>query len=396
MGFIFFTALMDVISLGIMVPVLPNLVKELSGGDLAHATRVTGLFATAWGVMQFAMSPIQGMLSDRYGRRPVLLISIMGLTLDYLMMALAPTLGWLFVGRIINGITSASFSTAGAYIADVSKPEERAKNFGLIGSAFGIGFIIGPALGGFLGRHDLRLPFYVSAGLGALNWIYGYFLLPESLPPERRLKRFDWGKANPVGSLRLLGARPSLLTLAGVLLLYDLAHNVFPSIFVLYVGHRFGWSALQAGVMMMAVGGVNVVAQLALIGPAVAKLGERGALRLGLVAGILGFSIYALAPTAQVFWVGVVVFGFASLIPPGLQGLMTRRVGPSEQGQLQGANSAIMGLTAIVGPQIFTGVFAWSVSGGLSLGFPGLAIFVAAGLMVLAFVLASGTSDAAS
>lgn len=390
LGFIFFTALMDVISLGVMIPVLPNLVKQLSGGDLAHATHVAGLFATAWGLMQFVMSPIQGMLSDRYGRRPVLLISIMGLTLDYLVMALAPTLAWLFVGRVVNGITSASFSTAGAYIADVSKPEERAKNFGLIGSAFGIGFIIGPALGGLLGRHDLRLPFYVSAGLGAINWLYGYLVLPESLPPERRLTRFDWSKANPVGSLRLLRTRPSLLTLAGVGLLYDLSHNVFPSIFVLYVGHRFGWSALQAGIMMMAVGAVNVVAQAGLVGPAVKKLGELGALRVGLVAGVIGFLLYALAPSAIGFGFGVVVFGVAALINPGLQGLMTRRVGPSEQGQLQGANSAIMGLTSIVGPQIFTGVFAWSVSTG---SLAGLAVLVAAGLMLLALLLTASTPE---
>ena len=388
LGFIFFTALMDVVALGIMIPVLPNLVKELSGGDLAYATRMTGLFATAWGLMQFVFSPIQGMLSDRFGRRPVLLISIFGLTLDYIVMALAPTLAWLFVGRLINGITSASFSTAGAYIADVSKPEERAKNFGLIGSAFGVGFIIGPALGGLLGRHSLRLPFYVSAALGAMNWLYGLIVLPESLPPERRLSRFDWKKANPVGSLRLLRERRSLLGLAGVTTLFDLAHNVFPSIFVLYVGYRFGWSALQAGLMMMAVGVVNVITQGFFVGPAVKRLGERGALLLGLLGAAAGFALYAVAPTPPFFSFGIVVFGVAALINPGMQGLMTRRVAPSEQGQLQGANSAIMGLTSIVGPQIFTGVLAWTVAQSGAFRWPGLAVLIASIMMLLAFVLA--------
>jgi DHA1 family tetracycline resistance protein-like MFS transporter len=218
--------------------------------------------------MQFFCSPIMGMLSDRFGRRPVLLISIFGLGVDYLFMAFAPTLAWLFVGRLINGVTSASFSTAGAYIADITTPENRAKSFGLLGAAFGVGFIIGPAIGGFLGDIDLRLPFYFAAGMALINWMYGYLILPESLPPERRAPRFVWAKANPVGSFRLLRSHKDLIGLAGVGFLFQLAHNVFPSIFVLYTGDRFGWSPGDIGLMLMATGLTSAAVQFLLVGPA--------------------------------------------------------------------------------------------------------------------------------
>jgi DHA1 family tetracycline resistance protein-like MFS transporter len=410
LGFIFATALMDIIALGIMIPVLPNLVKAMSGGDLARAALATGVFASCWGVMQFFCSPIQGMLSDRFGRRPVLLISILGMSIDYVFMALAPTLAWLFVGRMINGACSASFSTASAYIADISKPEDRARNFGLIGAAFGVGFFVGPGIGGFLSDpdtvrhlgtliggarlgqvfadHHLRIPFYVAAAMGSINWLYGLLILPESLPPERRATRFEWKRANPVGSLRLLRAHPDLTGLAGVSFLFNMAHNVLPSIFVLYVGQRFGWGPKQAGLMMMATGAMNIVSQAFLIRPAVKRLGERGCLLVGLAGATLGFIVYALAPSPAVFLSAIPIFACTGLINPGLQGLMSRRVAPNEQGQLQGANSAIMGITAIIGPQLYTGLLAWAVLNEATLHLPGLPILVAAFLIGSGYVLA--------
>ena len=332
------------------------------------------------------------MLSDRFGRRPVLLISIFGLGVDYLFMALAPSLAWLFLGRIINGITAASFSTAGAYIADVTPPQDRAKNFGLLGAAFSIGFVIGPALGGYLGEINLRLPFYVAAGLALLNWLYGFLILPESLPPERRAKKFEWRRANPLGSLRLLLSHKDLIGLASVTFIYQLAHNVFPSIFVLYTGYRFGWSPQDVGLMMMAVGAASAVVQFGLVRPAVKRLGERGALFVGLLAGIAGFAIYGLAWSWQVFALGIPVFALAALIGPAVQSLMSRRVQPSEQGQLQGANSAFMGIASIVAPLIFTQLFAWSIATQDQLGVPGVPMLVAAGLLAVALLLSLGVA----
>jgi DHA1 family tetracycline resistance protein-like MFS transporter len=388
LGFIFITALMDVISLGIMIPVLPNLVKQFLGGDTALAAQWTVAFASVWALMQFFCSPILGMLSDRFGRRPVILISIFGLGVDFLFMAFAPTLMWLFVGRILNGITAASFSTAGAYIADVTPPEKRAQAFGLIGAAFGVGFVIGPAIGGYLGDINLRLPFYLAAGLALTNWLYGLLVLPESLPPERRVARFDWKKANPVGSLKLLRSHPDLFGLAGVMFLFQLAHNVLPTIFVLYTGYRYAWSPSQVGLMLMATGVANIVVQALLVGRIVKRVGERGALLIGLACAAAGFAIYGLAPTATIYWFGLPLFAFGGLIAPGAQGLMTRRVGPSEQGQLQGANSSIMGVTGLIGPSLFGLTFAWTVDHNSAVHMPGLAVLIASGLMLCGLVLA--------
>lgn len=387
-GFIFATALMDMLSLGIMIPVLPNLIKQFAGGDTAAASEWNVLFATTWGLMQFFCSPVLGMLSDRLGRRPVILISVFGLGIDYLFMAFAPTLMWLYVGRIINGMTAASFSTASAYVADVTAPEQRAKAFGLMGSAFGIGFVVGPVLGGWLGTYDLRLPFVVCAALALCNWLYGFFVLPESLPPEKRATAFVWRKANPFGSLTLLRAHRDLLGLAGVNALYLVAHNVLPAIFVLYTGYRYGWTPLQMGLNMMVTGILNIIVQALLVGPVVKRVGERGALLTGLFSGAAGFAVFAAAPTSLIYWMGMPIFALMGLVQPGLQGLMTRRVAPHEQGQLQGANAAALGLAAIFGPLIFGLTFAWSIRHEASLHAPGLAVALAAAFMVAAFALA--------
>lgn len=388
-GFIFALALMNSISFGIMIPILPNLVRQMTGGDTAMAADWNVLFATSWGIMQFFCAPVLGMFSDRYGRRPVLLLSLFGLGVDFLFMALAPTLWWLWIGRLLNGATAASFSTANAYLADVTPPERRAKVFGLMGSAFSFGFIIGPTIGGFLGEYSLRLPFVAAAVLTFANCLYGFFILPESLPPERRANIFDWKRANPVGAFRLLRSRLGLLPLASVGFMFQLAHIVLPTIFVLYTTHRYGWSPGFLGLTFLLTGVLGVLVQIFMVGPIVSRFGERRTLLFGLTAGALGFLWYGWAPEGWIYLMGAPVFALSGLIMPGLQGLMTRKVEPFEQGQLQGANQGLNGIGAIVGPPLFGLVFAWSLRSGHP---EGLAIYLAAGILGLALVIALATT----
>lgn len=387
-GFIFASALMNSVSFGIMIPILPNLIKQFTGGDTASASEWNVLFATTWGVMQFVFGPILGVLSDRVGRRPVLLISFFGLAVDFLFMAFAPTLWWLYVGRVLNGMTASSFATAGAYLADITPPAQRARSFGMLTSAFSFGFIIGPTLGGLLGEHNLRLPFLAAAAITAVNWLYGLLILPESLPPERRLKTYHWARANPLGSLKLLRSQPGLLGLAGVGFLFQLAHMVLPSIFVLYTTHRYGWSPGVLGVTFLLTGVLGVVVQMLLVGPAVGRLGERRVVLLGAAAGAVGFVWYGAAPAGWIFLLGAPVFALSGLIMPGLQGMMTREVLPSQQGQLQGANQSLAGIAAIIGPPIFGETFAWSLRSEAVFQAPGLAIYLAAALLLAALLLA--------
>ncbi len=385
--FIFAAAVINAVSFGIMIPVLPNLIKEFTGGDTAAASEWNVLFGAVWGVMQLFCGPILGMMSDRYGRRPILLVSLGGLAIDFLFMALAPSLMWLFVGRVINGLTAASFSTANAYVADVTPPDKRAKAYGWMGSAFSFGFLVGPALGGFLGDIDLRLPFFVAAALTTVNWLYGFFILPESLPPEKRVAKFDWKRANPVGSLSFLRSHNELLGLASIGFLFQLAHTVLPAIFVLYTGYRYGWTPGFMGLTMMATGLAGVIVQTLLVGPVVARIGERGALLLGAAAGAAGFAIYGMAQTGWAYMLGVPVFALMNFLMPGLQGLMTRRVAPSAQGQLQGANQALQGIASVIGPIVFGMTFAWSIRHDGVMHQPGLAIYLASVLLVAALLL---------
>jgi DHA1 family tetracycline resistance protein-like MFS transporter len=386
--FIFITALLDVISLGIMIPVLPNLIKQFAGGDTALAANYTRVFAVTWGVMQFIFSPIIGMLSDRFGRRPVLLVSIFGLGVDYLFMALAPTLRWLFVGRVINGITAASFSTANAYVADVTAPQERAKAFGMLGAAFGVGFLVGPAIGGWLGDINLRLPFWAAAALATSNWLYGFFVLPESLPPARRATELNWHRANPLGALAFLRARQNLLGLITINILWLFAHNVFPSIFVLYVGYRFNWGPFMAATMLIATGISSILVQTLLVGRVVKAVGERGALLIGLGGAIVAFLFYALSSRPVWFFVGIPIGSLSALIMPGLQSLMSRRVAATDQGRLQGVNSAFMGLTAILGPLLYLSTLEFAVRTDARLHQPGLPVLIAAFFGLAALILA--------
>jgi DHA1 family tetracycline resistance protein-like MFS transporter len=386
-AFIFITVVLDVLALGIIIPVLPGLVEDFMGGDTSRAAAIYGVFGTVWALMQFICSPLLGALSDRFGRRPVILISCFGLGLDYVFMALAPTVGWLFVGRVISGITAASYSTAGAYIADITPVERRAAGFGLIGAAFGLGFVLGPALGGMLGSVDPRLPFWVAAALALLNALYGVLVLPESLPRDRR-KAFEWRRANPVGALRLLRRHRELLGLAGVIALYMLAHNVLPSVFVLYASYRYGWGEGTVGMTLAIVGVCSIIVQGGLVKHVVARFGERRTLVAGLLFGAAGFAAYGLAPIGELFWAAIPVFALMGLFGPAALGLMTRYVQPFEQGQLQGANSSIQGITGLLGPTLFTQTFAHAIGAGRDWHAPGAPFLLACVLMLVGVAMA--------
>ncbi|WP_309646545.1 TCR/Tet family MFS transporter [Phenylobacterium sp.] len=391
-GFIFVSAVTTAMSFGLMIPILPALVKQFTGGDTAAASEWNVLFATVGGLMSLFSGPILGLVSDRVGRRPVLLFSLCGLGIDFLLMAFAPSLMWLLVGRMISGVTSGAFSTANAYVADITAPQDRARAFGWMGSAFSFGFLAGPAIGGLLGEIDLRLPFLAAAGLTLANVAYGVFVLPESLPPERRVDRFDWRKANPIGSLRLLRSHRELFGLAGVHFLNQIAQMVWPSIFVLYTSYRYGWSPAVTGLYMMAGGVLGVLVQSFLVGPTVARFGERGALLIGATASTFGMVWYGFASTGWLYMAGMPISCLAGLLIPGLQGLMTRRVGPSEQGQLQGANQALTGLASVVGPSLFGLSFAWAVRHEALVGLP---LFLAGAAMAAALGLAWRTGRGA-
>ena len=386
--FIFVTVVLDMLALGMVIPVLPGLIEDFLGGDTARAAKIFGIFGSVWALMQFVSMPIMGGLSDRFGRRPVILLSNLGLGLDYVLMALAPNLRWLFVGRIISGITAASISTAMAYVADVTPAAKRARSYGLIGMAFGVGFVLGPALGGVLGSVNPRLPFWAAAACSLANAAYGFLVLPESLPRERR-RSFEWRRANPVGSLKFLRAHGELAGIAGAAFLSNLAHAVLPAVFVLYAGYRFGWDARTVGLALAVVGGSSVVVQGTLIGPLVQRYGERSIMLAGLAAGAAGFLIYAFAPTPWLFLSGIPIVALWGLAGPSAQGLMTRYVGPSAQGELQGAMGSLQGIATMIGPAMFAAAFAYSIGAGKAWHFPGAAYALASLLLALSALLAA-------
>ncbi len=387
LAFIFVTVLLDMLALGMIIPVLPKLVESFVGGDTVTAAWIFGIFGTSWALMQFVFSPVIGSLSDRFGRRPIVLMSNVGMGLDYVLMALAPTLWILFIGRIISGITSSSISAAYAYIADVTAPDNRARAFGLLGAAFGAGFVLGPALGGLLAGLDPRAPFWVAAAFSLANAAYGAFVLPESLAREHRAK-FQWRKANPFGSMTMLRRHPELFGLASANFLAFLAHNVLQSIFVLYAGYRYGWGEQVVGLTLALVGVCFATVQAAVTGPFVKRFGERRALFTGLFFGAVGFAFYGLAPNQYWFWAGVPVMSLWGLAGPAILTMMTRRVSVSEQGQLQGALTSLTGIANMIGPAIFAVVFAYSIGAGRDWNLPGAA-FLLAGLMLLAAAFVS-------
>jgi DHA1 family tetracycline resistance protein-like MFS transporter len=385
--FIFITVALDMLALGMIMPVLPKLVEGFVGGNTARASEIFGLFGTAWALMQFLFSPMLGALSDRFGRRPIVLLSNFGLGLDYVLMALAPSLAFLFAGRVISGICAATISTSYSYIADVTPADERAGRFGMLGAAFGLGFVVGPAVGGLLGTVDPRLPFWAAAAMSLLNWLYGLLVLPESLPRDRRAP-FSWRKANPLGALKLLRSHPELSGLAGAGFISNLAHVVLPSVFVLYVGHRYGWNEGAVGLCLSAVGVSAIIVQAGLIGPAVTALGDRRALMTGLAFGMAGFAVCGLAPSGLIFCISIPLLALWGLASPTLLSLMSRRVGPSEQGQLQGANASLQGIANLAGPFLFTLTFSYFIGGGRDWGLPGAPFLLAAILLVISGAVA--------
>ena len=389
-AFIFITILLDMLALGLIMPILPKLVESFVDNDTARAARIFGVFGTAWALMQFVFSPILGSLSDRFGRRPVVLLSNFGLGLDYVLMALAPSLIWLFVGRVISGITSASVSTAFAYIADITPAERRAAVFGKVGAAFGAGFIIGPAIGGLLGSFDPRLPFWVAAGLSFANTVYGFLILPESLPQDRRAA-FRWKSANPIGALHLLRSDPVLTGLSVVNFFTQLAHVVLPSTFVLYATYRYGWDSTTVGITLAMVGICAMAVQGAGIGPIVRLFGERLSLLLGLVCGAAGFFIFAIAPTGPLSWLGIPVMSLWGVSGAAIQALMTRQVALDQQGQLQGAMASVQSVSQLLGPFLFTLTFAYFIGGQAPIKLPGAPFFLASLLVLLGLGIAMRT-----
>lgn len=384
--FIFITVLLDMISFGIIIPVFPQLILKLQGGDMAGAAAIFGIFGTAFALMQFIFSPVQGALADRFGRRPVILLSNLGLGLDYIVMAVAPTIPILFLGRLVSGATSASFSISGAYVADVTPQQERAARFGMLGAAFGIGFIIGPAIGGLLGAVDLRAPFWAAAALSITNFVYGVLILPESLPADRRTP-FRLHAANPIGAVRFLGSRPVLLTLTIAMLFAFLAHDAIPNTWVLYTTYRFNFDERAVGVSLAIVGAASLVVNGFLVGRVVKWLGEYNALLAGLGFGIVSELLFALAPTTWLLLGTLPVYALAGLSGGPFQSIATREVQPNEQGQLQGALTALRSMVTLVTPGLYTGTFAVFVGPLAGLGLPGAPYLLAALLMATTVVL---------
>ena len=360
MAFLILAVMLDMMAMGLTLPVLPSLIKHLVNGQPATAARYVGWIGGLWAAMSFIASPIIGALSDRFGRRPVLLGSMFGAAVDFSVMALAPTVGWLFLGRALSGVTSSSVVTANAYITDITPEKDRAGRFGLLNAAFGVGLMLGPILGGLLGKFDVRLPFWVAAGLCALNALLGLVVLPESLPRADR-RAFDIRRANPLGALSLYMKNPALRVFAAILFLYYLAQQVLFSTVIPYADYRFHWSTLMMGLALVCVGAGAVLVQAGLVRPFVARFGERAAVTTGLTGGVVGMLIYSAAGTGALFLAGIPIYSLVGLQVVSLQALMTQCLAADEQGRLQGANASLIAVTAMIGPPLFTGIFARAI-----------------------------------
>jgi len=385
--FIFITMLIDVIGLGIIIPVLPKLIEEMIGGDLSMASTYAGWLMFAYATMQFLFSPIIGALSDKYGRRPVLLISLFGFGIDYLLMGFAPTIIWLFIGRLISGVTGASFTTATAYIADISTPEKRSQNFGLIGAAFGLGFIIGPVLGGLLGHYGARIPFFAAAGLALLNTLYGYFILPESLDKEHR-RKFEWKRANPVGSLKRLSHYPVILSLVVSLVFIYIASHATQSTWTFYTMEKFKWNEKMVGYSLGFVGLMIAIVQGGLIRIVIPKLGQKKSIYIGLTLYVIGFVCFAFATKSWMMFAFVIPFSLGGICGPALQGVMSGQVPANQQGELQGALTSLISVTSIVGPLLMTNLFSYFTAADAPVYFPGAPFLMGAVLTLFSVFFA--------
>ncbi len=387
LNFIFLTLLIDITGLGIIIPVVPKLITELSGEGLSAASEYGGWLTFTYAIMQFIFSPILGNLSDRYGRRPVLLISLFGLGIDYLFLAFAPSLFWLFIGRMVAGVAGASITTATAYIADVSTPEKRAQNFGLIGAAFGIGFIIGPVMGGLLGQYGARIPFLAAAALSLLNFLYGYFILPESLTKTKR-RNFEWKNANPIKSVIRLKRYPQVLGLVGSLILVYLAGQAIQSVWTYYNMYKFGWNETLVGYSLGFIGIMVALVQGGLIRIAIPKLGQEKSLYIGLALYSFGYLLFAFATESWMMFAFMIPYSLGGIAGPALQGIISTHVPDDEQGELQGTLTSMMSLTSIVGPLLMTHLFA-NFSGKQAIfEFPGVPFLVGSVLFLLSSVWA--------
>jgi MFS transporter, DHA1 family, tetracycline resistance protein len=385
--FIFITLLIDVIGFGLIIPVLPGLLEEMTGGGLSAASEYGGWLMFTYAGMQFLFSPIIGALSDRFGRRPVILAALFAFGIDFIIQGLATNIGWFFAGRLLAGITGATFTTGAAYIADVSPPEKRAQNFGLIGAAFGMGFIIGPLLGGLLSEWGLRAPFFAAAGLALLNWLYGFFILPESLKPENR-RAFDWKRANPVGSLLQLRRYPVILSLVGALVFIYIAGHANQSTWAYITMEKFGWDERAVGFSLAFVGLSIGVVQGGLTRVIIPKLGTARSIYVGLGVYALGFLLFAFATEGWMMYAFMVPFAFGGIAGPALQGIMSNQVPANEQGELQGALTSLISVTSIVGPLLMTYLFSFFSRSGGPVYFPGAPFLMGAVLSLLSMVLA--------
>jgi DHA1 family tetracycline resistance protein-like MFS transporter len=386
LAFIFVTVLIDTIGFGIVLPVLPDLIMELTDVSVSQASLYGGWLAFAYAIMQFLCGPVIGNLSDRFGRRPVLLFSLFAFGLDYLLMGFAPSIGWLFLGRGLAGVAGAAHTTANAYIADVSPPEKRAQNFGLMGAAFGVGFILGPALGGLLGDLGPRAPFFAAAVLAFVNMAYGLFVLPESLAPEAR-RPFHWHRANTLGTLVQLRQYPVVMALAGVVFAWTLGHQVLPATWAFYTKEKFAWSSTEVGLSLAFAGVLMATVQAGLTRVLVPRLGERAAVIVGLTSGGIGYLGYALASHGWMMYAVMMVGMLQGLAFPSLNALMSQQIPKNSQGELQGAVASIFSLTTIIGPVMMTQLFGYFSSASAPVYFPGAAFLFADVLVVVSFVL---------
>jgi MFS transporter, DHA1 family, tetracycline resistance protein len=386
LGFIFVTLLIDVIGFGIIIPVLPGLIQEMTHVDVSEASTYGSWLLAAFAGMQFVFSPLMGNLSDRFGRRPILLASLFGFGVDYIFLAFANSIEWLFVGRIIAGIMGASFTTASAYIADVSDPEKRAQNFGMIGAAFGLGFIVGPALGGILAEYGLRAPFIGAAALTLLNWLYGFFILPESLKPENR-RAFSWKRANPIGSLKFFLRYKVILGLVASIVLIYIAGHAVQSTWSYYTMEKFGWDEKWVGYSLSFVGLMVAIVQGGLIRFIIPKLGQQRSVYIGIVFYAIGFFLFGIASKGWMMFVFLVPYCLGGIAGPSLQGIMSAQVPSNEQGELQGALTSLMSVTSFVGPPMMAGIF-YNFSDDSGIYFPGAVMMAGAALTIVSAFLA--------
>ncbi len=380
--FILITIFVDTVAFGIIIPVLPKLIADLGHTSISEAASYGGLLMFVFALMQFLFAPVIGNLSDRFGRRPVLLVSLAALGIDYVIMGLAPSLLWLFLGRMIAGVAAATFATANAYIADITPEEERAARFGLIGAAWGVGFVLGPAIGGLLGEIDMRLPFFAAAGLALANVVYGFVVLPETLPRDRR-RPFVLKRANPLGAIAALARYPVIPGLLVAIVLYFIGHDVNPSTWTYYVLHKFQWSEGQIGLALAAVGLSSAVVSGTLVGPIVARLGEARTAYLGFCMAALSCFGYGFASEGWMIFPSIALGAFMGLVMPSLRSIMSQRVPEDGQGELQGAIASLMGLTAIFAPLIMTQVFRYFSTQEAVIYFPGASFLLAGTLMLV-------------